>query len=72
MSIWSFPVRRPVTIVMSMLIVLIVGGISLWRMKLELIPKITFAGYFKLHHVIGYGQRFPNFLSRILEDLCPR
>jgi len=49
MGFFSFPVRRPVTIVMGMLIILIVGGISLWKMPLELIPKITYP-----HVLISY------------------
>lgn len=42
MKFTEFPVKRPVTIVMMMLIVLVLGGISLSRLTVDLIPQIKF------------------------------
>jgi HAE1 family hydrophobic/amphiphilic exporter-1 len=42
MKFTEFPVKRPVTIVMLMLIVLVLGGISLSRLTVDLMPQIKF------------------------------
>jgi len=69
MNMFSFPVRRPVTIVMSMLIVAIVGGIALWRMKLELIPKITFPNVLVIYTYEGAGpEEIEKTIARNVEQ----
>ncbi len=69
MNIFSFPVRRPVTIVMSMLIVAIVGGMALWRMKLELIPKITFPNVMVIYTYEGAGpEEIEKSIARTVEE----
>src|SRR5271157_2284751 len=40
MKFTEFPVKRPVTIVMMMLIVLVLGGLSLSRLTVDLMPSI--------------------------------
>jgi len=42
MKFTEFPVKRPVTIIMMMLIVLVLGGISLSRLTVDLMPQIKF------------------------------
>jgi HAE1 family hydrophobic/amphiphilic exporter-1 len=42
MKFTEFPVKRPVTIVMFMLIVLVLGGLSLSRLTVDLMPQIKF------------------------------
>jgi multidrug efflux pump subunit AcrB len=42
MNFFEFPVKKPVTIIMGALITLIIGCIALWKMPMELIPRITF------------------------------
>lgn len=42
MKFTEFPVKRPVTIVMMMLIVLVLGGLSLSRLTVDLMPQIKF------------------------------
>ena len=41
-AIAAFSVRRPVLISMAVLVVLVMGGASLWRMGLDLLPDIEF------------------------------
>ena len=68
MNIFGFPVRRPVTIVMMMLIVGIIGGISLWRMPLELIPKITFPNVLVVYTYEGAGpEEIEKSVARTVE-----
>jgi len=68
MNIFAFPVKRPVTIVMSMLIVAIIGGIALWRMKLELIPKITFPNVLVIYTYEGSGpEEIEKTIARTVE-----
>lgn len=69
MNFFSFPVRRPVTIVMTMLIALVVGGISLWRMKQELIPKITFPNVLVIYTYEGSGpEEIEKTIARTVES----
>jgi HAE1 family hydrophobic/amphiphilic exporter-1 len=42
MNLFNFPIKRPVTVIMGMLMILLVGSLSLSRMPLDLMPKITF------------------------------
>lgn len=42
MNFYNFSIKRPVTVVMGMFMVLVVGLLSLQRMPLDLMPKITF------------------------------
>lgn len=42
MKFTEFPVKRPVTIVMLMLIILVLGGLSLSRLTVDLMPQIKF------------------------------
>ncbi|MBW2539844.1 MAG: efflux RND transporter permease subunit, partial [Deltaproteobacteria bacterium] len=42
MNISRFSVRRPVLTVMVSLIVIIVGGVSLSRLSIDLMPDITY------------------------------
>ncbi len=43
MKISKFAVNRPVSVVMAVLIVLIVGGVSLSRLSIDVMPDITYA-----------------------------
>ena len=42
MNFFNFPIKRPVTIAMGMVMVLILGALSLQRMPLDLMPEISF------------------------------
>jgi len=42
MNIFNFPIKRPITITMGMIMVLILGLLSLDRMPLDLMPEIEF------------------------------
>ena len=69
MNLFAFPVKRPVTIVMSMLIVAIIGGISFWRMKLELIPRITFPNVMVIYTYEGAGpEEIEKTVARTVES----
>ena len=34
--------KRPITTIMLILIIVVLGGMSLWQLNVELMPKITF------------------------------
>lgn len=42
MNLFNFPIKRPVTIVMGMLMLVVIGMLALNRMPLDLAPEITF------------------------------
>ena len=42
MSLPEFSVKRPVTVIMLIGIIVVLGGFSLYNMGLELLPDITF------------------------------
>jgi hydrophobic/amphiphilic exporter-1 (mainly G- bacteria), HAE1 family len=56
MNFFNFPIKRPVTIAMGMLMIAIVGGIALTRMPLDLMPKISFPN---LTVMVGYPGAGP-------------
>jgi len=63
MSFFNFPIRRPVTIVMWMLIISVVGIIALWRLPLEMMPEIEFP---QLTVVTGYSGAGPEEVEKRL------
>lgn len=42
MRLAEFSVKRPITTIMMMLICLVLGGLALWQLTVELMPKLTF------------------------------
>ncbi|HUT52901.1 MAG TPA: efflux RND transporter permease subunit [bacterium] len=55
MNLFNFPIKRPVTIIMGMLMILLVGSLSLSRMPLDLMPKITFPNLMVVITYTGAG-----------------
>ena len=69
MNFFSFPIRRPVTIIMLILIIGIIGGIALWRMPLEFIPKITFPNVLVVYTYEGAGpEEIERTVARTVEQ----
>nr|WP_308592753.1 efflux RND transporter permease subunit [uncultured Criibacterium sp.] len=69
MDIVKTSIKRPITIIMGMLIILILGGVSVSKMKMSLMPE------FKLPYVIVYStyegagpNEVENLLSKPLEQ----
>jgi HAE1 family hydrophobic/amphiphilic exporter-1 len=68
MNLFNFPVRRPVTIIMAMFIALILGGISLWKTPLDLMPDITFPNLMAIIEYEGAGpEEIERTVARPLE-----
>lgn len=68
MKFTEFPVRRPVTIVMMMLIVLVLGGLSLSRLTVDLMPQIKFPNVTVITTYSGVApQEIEKSLTRPLE-----
>ncbi|MEO0108034.1 MAG: efflux RND transporter permease subunit, partial [candidate division WOR-3 bacterium] len=65
----EFPVRRPVTIVMLMLIVLVLGGLSLSRLTVDLMPQIKFPNVSVITTYSGVAsEEIEKSLTRPLES----
>jgi len=74
MNLFNFPVKKPVTVVMLMLMILVVGGIALWRMPLDLMPNIKFPNVVVMIQYPGAGpeeveQRVTKPLEGMLKAL---
>src|SRR5512137_2012322 len=68
MKFTEFPVKRPVTIVMMMLIVLVLGGLSLSRLTVDLMPQIKFPNVSVITTYSGVAsQEIEKSLTRPLE-----
>ncbi len=61
MKFTEFPVKRPVTIVMMMLIILVLGAISLSRLAVDFMPDITFPN---VSIVTGYTGVAPEEIEK--------
>jgi HAE1 family hydrophobic/amphiphilic exporter-1 len=69
MKFTEFPVKRPVTIVMMMLIVLVLGGLSLSRLTVDLMPQIKFPNVSVITTYSGVAsQEIEKSLTRPLES----
>jgi HAE1 family hydrophobic/amphiphilic exporter-1 len=69
MKFTEFPVKRPVTIVMLMLIVLVLGGLSLSRLTVDLMPQIKFPNVSVITTYSGVAsQEIEKSLTRPLES----
>ncbi len=55
MNLFNFPVKKPVTVVMLMLMILVVGGIALWQMPLDMMPDIQFPNVMVMIQYPGAG-----------------
>jgi HAE1 family hydrophobic/amphiphilic exporter-1 len=55
MNLFNFPVKKPVTVVMLMLMILVVGGIALWKIPLNMMPDIEFPNLVVLIQYPGAG-----------------
>ncbi|MFO8056230.1 MAG: efflux RND transporter permease subunit [bacterium] len=42
MNLFNFPIRRPVTVLMGMIMIVVLGSLSWYRMPLDLMPDISF------------------------------
>lgn len=60
MKLWDLSVKKPVTVFMAMVCLLVLGGISLQRLKLAFLPKVDFPG-------IWVVASYPNYNPMILE-----
>lgn len=65
MNIPQFSVRRPVLIVMVFLIVIIIGGVSLFRLSIDLMPDITYP-------TLSISTEYENAGSEEVEELITR
>ncbi len=65
MNISRFSVRRPVLTVMASLIVIIVGGVSLSRLSIDLMPDITYP-------TLSITTEYENASSEEVEELITR
>jgi HAE1 family hydrophobic/amphiphilic exporter-1 len=65
MSISSFSVRRPVLTIMVFLIVIIIGGVSLSRLSIDLMPDITYP-------TLSVSTEYENASPEEVEDLITR
>ena len=61
MKFTEFPVKRPVTIIMMMLIILVLGAISLSRLAVDFMPDITFPN---VSIVTGYTGVAPEEIEK--------
>src|SRR4030042_1534351 len=70
MNLFNFPVKRPVTVVMGMLIAVLVGGIALWKTPLDLMPEITFPNLMAIIRYEGAGpEEIERTVARPLEGV---
>ncbi|CAM2005147.1 efflux RND transporter permease subunit [Acanthopleuribacter pedis] len=60
MKLWDLSVKKPVTVLMAIVCLLVLGGISLQRLKLAFLPKVDFPG-------IWVMASYPNYNPLILE-----
>ena len=65
MNISQFSVRRPVLTVMASLIVIILGGVSLFRLSIDLMPDITYP-------TLSITTEYENASSEEIEELITR
>ena len=65
MNISGFSVRRPVLTVMVSLIVVILGGVSLYRLSIDLMPDITYP-------TLSISTEYENASPEEIEDLITR
>ena len=70
MNLFNFPVKRPVTVVMGMLIAVLVGGIALWKTPLDLMPDIAFPNLMTIIRYEGAGpEEIERTVARPLEGV---
>ena len=65
MNISQFSIRRPVLTVMASLIVIILGGVSLFRLSIDLMPDITYP-------TLSISTEYENASSEEVEELITR
>ncbi|NLW56418.1 MAG: efflux RND transporter permease subunit [Firmicutes bacterium] len=70
MNMPTFSVKRPVTTLMIFLLIMVLGVVSLFRLKVELMPKMTFpvASVFTTYEGVG-PQEIENLVTRPLEGV---
>lgn len=69
MNLFNFPIKRPVTIVMGMLMVVVLGLLSWDRMPLDLMPEITFPNLMVVIQYEGAGpEEIEERLAKPLES----
>jgi len=64
-NISRFSIRRPVLTVMASLIVIIIGGVSLSRLSIDLIPDITYP-------TLSISTNYENASPEEVEELITR
>ncbi|MBM4024026.1 MAG: efflux RND transporter permease subunit [Planctomycetes bacterium] len=65
MNVSHFSVHRPIFTIMVVLIVIVLGGISLWRLPIDLMPDITYP-------TISVSCAYPNAGPEEVEELIVR
>lgn len=70
MSMYNFPIRRPVTTVMFMLMIVVVGAVALWKIPLALIPDIEFPNIIVMTGYEGAGpEEIEKRVTKPLEEV---
>ena len=69
MNLPDFAVRRPVTIFMAVMLVLLLGSVSLTRVGIDLLPEMNFPVAAVITQYSGVGpQEIENLITRPLEE----
>lgn len=61
MKLWDLSIKKPVTVFMGMICLLVLGSISLQKLKLAFLPNVDFPGLFI---VVSYPNQNPEILER--------
>jgi len=70
MILSEFSVKRPVTTIMLILSILVLGGITLWQLKVELMPKLTFPNLAVVCEYTGVApQEIEKSLTKPIENV---
>jgi hydrophobic/amphiphilic exporter-1 (mainly G- bacteria), HAE1 family len=69
MSLPQFSIRRPVTVLMATLIAILLGGISFWRLPVDLMPEIVYPTLSIRAEYLGVApEEMENLVARPLEE----
>ena len=66
MTFFNFPIKRPVTVLMGMIIIIILSALSWYRIPLNLIPDISFPN---LMVFIRYDNANPKKVEEHLDKI---
>jgi HAE1 family hydrophobic/amphiphilic exporter-1 len=61
MKLWDLSIKKPVTVFMGMICLLVLGFISMQKLKLAFLPNVDFPGLFIL---VSYPNQNPEILER--------